>query len=111
MGAEKSIFFLFFCPHFSAKNSSSFEAAEAVNSAVPTRRRMNGAEMFMRTKCSCHARPLYWNSVVGSHVRTKAGEFRSHAVEEKVNDRRRAKGEHLTHEQATHDGDAERFAK
>src|SRR5436309_15793201 len=50
MGAEKSIVFLSFCPHFSAKNSSTFEATATVNSAVPTGRRMNGAEMFMRRK-------------------------------------------------------------
>ena len=47
MGAEKSIFCLSFCPHFSAKTSSTFEATAAVNSAVPTGRRMNGAEMFI----------------------------------------------------------------
>src|SRR5882762_7764395 len=110
MGAEKSIFCLSFCPHFSARNSSTFEATVAINGGMRMGRRMNGVEMFMRTKfMSCPA--FYWNNVVGSQARTQAGEFRSHAIEKKINDWRRIQSQHLAHEQSTHDGNAERFAQ
>src|SRR5882757_4630 len=54
---------------------------------------------------------LNWNRSITFRTRTRGREFRGEPAEEKINHRRRVKRQHLTHDQAADDGDAQRLAQ